>query len=121
MEFNDSQSIYLQIADLVCEKIIRREWPEGEKILSVRELAVELQVNPNTVMRTYDFLQTEEILINKRGIGLFVPDQGIKKATIFRREQFLKTDLPIMFKNMSLLNIGIKELEEFFEKYKKKK
>ena len=57
MEFKDKQSIYLQIADYVCEQIVLGQWPPGERIPSVRDLASTLEVNPNTVMRTYDFLQ----------------------------------------------------------------
>ena len=59
MQFKDSQSIYLQIADYVCEKILLGEWKAEERIPSVRELAVQLEVNPNTVMRTFDFLQQQ--------------------------------------------------------------
>ncbi|HEV7378757.1 MAG TPA: GntR family transcriptional regulator, partial [Dyadobacter sp.] len=56
MEFKDKQSIYLQIADYICEQILLAKWPPGERIPSVRDLASTLEVNPNTVMRTYDFL-----------------------------------------------------------------
>ncbi|HRN58369.1 MAG TPA: GntR family transcriptional regulator, partial [Agriterribacter sp.] len=52
MQFKDSQSIYLQIADYVCEKILLGEWKAEQRIPSVRELAVQLEVNPNTVMHT---------------------------------------------------------------------
>ena len=54
MEFSQSQAIYLQIADFVCEKILLKEWPPESRIPSVRELAVQLEVNPNTVMRTFE-------------------------------------------------------------------
>ena len=119
MEFRESQSIYLQIADLVCEKIITGKWPQGEKILSVRDLAVELQVNPNTVMRTYDFLNNLEIIYNKRGLGFFVPDDGIKKTVRYRKEQFMKNDLPALFKNMSILNIDLNEIQQQYDRYVK--
>ena len=53
MEFKDTQSIYLQIADLFCENILLKKWKPGDRIPSVREMAVNIEVNPNTVMRTF--------------------------------------------------------------------
>jgi DNA-binding transcriptional regulator YhcF (GntR family) len=55
MEFRENQAIYLQIAELICERILLKQWASEDKVPSVRELAVQLEVNPNTVMRTYDF------------------------------------------------------------------
>jgi DNA-binding transcriptional regulator YhcF (GntR family) len=66
MNFRDQQAIYLQIADYVCENILLKKWPAGEKLISIRDLAVEIQVNPNTVQRAYDFLQQKDIISNKR-------------------------------------------------------
>jgi GntR family transcriptional regulator len=57
MNFNENQVIYLQIADFVTDKILMDQWRIEEKIPSVRDLAAELQVNPNTVMRAYELLQ----------------------------------------------------------------
>jgi len=118
MEFREPQAIYLQIADLVCEHIILKKWPAGDKILSVRDLAVELEVNPNTVMRTYDMLQGMDIIYNKRGIGFFVADDAVEKVITYRRNLLLKHELPQLFKNMQLLNIGMDELHTHFENFK---
>src|SRR5438309_1619566 len=76
MEFRDKQAIYLQIAEYVCEQILLNKWPLGEKFLSIRDMAVAMEVNPNTVQRAYDFLQQREIVTNKRGIGYFVKEGG---------------------------------------------
>ncbi|MDR3713592.1 MAG: GntR family transcriptional regulator [Puia sp.] len=119
MQFRESQAIYLQIADFVCEKILLKEWPPGERILSVRELAVQLEVNPNTVMRTYEFLQQQEIIFNQRGIGFFVAPAAIKNATRYRKEAFIEKDLPQVFRNMFLLNMETEEFMARYEKYKK--
>ena len=69
MEFSSTQPIYLQIVNWVLEQILSKNWKAGEKVMSVRELAVHFEVNSNTVMRSYDYLQNNRILINKRGIG----------------------------------------------------
>ena len=52
MEFNANKSIYLQIADAICEKILSGEFKSEDRILSVREYGAEIGVNPNTVMRS---------------------------------------------------------------------
>jgi GntR family transcriptional regulator len=119
MQFSETQAIYLQIADFVCEKILLKEWPPGERIPSVRELAIELEVNPNTVMRTYEFLQKEEIIYNQRGIGFFVSADAVKQATQYRLEAFMKKDLPQVFRSMYLLGMSPGDLEKLFEKFKK--
>ncbi|MDR3268644.1 MAG: GntR family transcriptional regulator [Tannerella sp.] len=117
MEFKESQAIYIQIGDYVCEQILLSRWKEGERLLSVRELGVELEVNPNTVMRTYDFLQGKEIIFNKRGVGFFVEDDAKKKIIDYRKKLFLEQELPLIFKNMHLLGMSLNELEKEYNYY----
>ena len=112
MEFNNNQAIYLQIADMLCEKILLYSLKQDERIPSVRELAVQLEVNPNTVMRTYDFLQGLNIITTKRGVGYFVAADGIAKATDYRKSAFLQKELPQLFKTAVLLNISFDELKK---------
>ena len=119
MQFRESQAIYLQIADHVCEKIMLKEWKADERIPSVRELAVQLEVNPNTVMRTYEFLQQQEIIYNQRGIGYFVSPNAVKNAQQYRHNDFVEKDLPQLFRTMYLLGMEPDELTPRFEKYKK--
>jgi len=111
MDFKDTKAIYLQIADYVCEQILLQRWKENDRILSVRELGVALEVNPNTVLRAYDFLQNKEIILNKRGIGYFVADNAIVQVKQYKRHQFIETDLPELIKTMQLLNMSFEELE----------
>jgi GntR family transcriptional regulator len=118
MEFRNNEAIYLQIAAYVSEKILRGVWTPNEKIPSVRDLSVELQVNPNTVMRTYEFLQSQEVIFNKRGIGFFVEADGIKKVKAYRKERFLQQDLPEFFRNIYLLEITLEDLQARYEKFK---
>lgn len=119
MQFRESQAIYLQIADYVCERILLKEWKSEERIPSVRELAVQLEVNPNTVMRTFEFLQQQEIIYNQRGIGYFVAPTAFKNAQQYRRNEFTEKDLPQVFRNMFLLGMEMDELKPRFEKFKK--
>ena len=117
MDFRDKQAIYLQIGEDVFEQILLKKYPLGEKVPSIRELAVALEVNPNTVQRTYDFLQQKEIILTKRGIGYFVADDAESKILVLRREQFIETELPNVFRNLHLLKIDFEEMKAKYEQY----
>ncbi|GAB3006974.1 GntR family transcriptional regulator [Niabella terrae] len=120
MQFdNNTQAIYLQIADYVCEKVLLKEWEAEAKIPSVRELAIQLEVNPNTVARSYEFLKQQQIIYDKRGIGYFITAEGLKNTTAYRRQQFLLKELPALFRNMFLLGIEPGDLTTKYEKFKK--
>lgn len=118
MEFKDNEAIYLQIAAFVCENILTGKWAAGQKILSVRDLAVELEVNPNTVMRSYEFLQAQEIVFNKRGLGLFVADDGFEKVKAYRKQNFVRQNLPEFFKNIYLLDLSMEDISRQYEDFK---
>ncbi|MGX5820745.1 GntR family transcriptional regulator [Chitinophaga lutea] len=120
MEFNSTQAIYLQIADHLCDRIQLGQLAPEEKVPSVRELAVTLEVNPNTVMRSYEHLQQQEVIYTKRGMGYFVGPDAVKKITAMRREQFLQEELPAFFRRMYLLGIELDELKGRFEKFRQK-
>jgi len=117
MDFNDNNAIYLQISELLCEQILTGHWPPQEKIPSVREMGMTLQVNPNTVLRTYDFLQQNNIIYNKRGIGYFVEEDAVEKIKKHRREDFFKSSLPNFLKTITLLDIKMEEITDFYKKY----
>jgi GntR family transcriptional regulator len=119
MEFKDSQAIYLQIADHICEQVLLDKWKAEDRIPSVRELAVQLEVNPNTVMRTCEYLQQYDIIYNKRGIGYFVAAGAVKKVKQLKKERFMADELPQFFRNIYLLDIELDELKTHYEKYKK--
>lgn len=117
MDFKDTQAIYLQIVDLVCDYIVAGKWREGDRIPSVRELGVQLEVNPNTVMRAYEYLQSREIISNKRGIGFFVFENASRQIRQERQKEFIGQVLPDLFRQMKLLGIPIERLVSEYEKY----
>ena len=114
MEFGDSQAIYLQIADQLTENILLGKWRQGDRIPSVRELAVSIEVNPNTVMRTFNYLQEKGIIYNKRGIGYFVSDDGFERTKTLRKDDFVSHELPRLFKAMGLLNLTMEDVNTYF-------
>jgi GntR family transcriptional regulator len=118
MEFRDNEAIYLQIAAFVSDNILLGKWPAEKKIPSVRDLAVELEVNPNTVMHSYEFLQNQEVIYNKRGLGLFVAPDGYEKVKAYRKERFIERDLPVFFRNIYLLDIKPEDLSQWYAHFK---
>jgi GntR family transcriptional regulator len=115
MEFSKDQAIYLQIADLICENILAGEWAEDSRIPSVREMAVSLEVNPNTVMRTYNHLQDLEIIQNQRGVGYFISKNAQTITRKYKKNEFVNVQLPQIFKMMKLLDIDMSELKTLYD------
>jgi DNA-binding transcriptional regulator YhcF (GntR family) len=117
MEFRDDQAIYLQIADTFCENILLGKWKALDRIPSVRDVAVEIEVNPNTVVRTYIYLQEKGIIFNKRGVGYFVSEDGVEKTIALFKEKFVFTELPRVFKTMRLLNLSLDDMKAYYQAY----
>lgn len=118
MEFRDDQAIYMQIADLMSENVLSGAWKPGERIPSIRETAEGSQVNPNTVMRTYAYLEEKGIIRNQRGVGFFLSDDADEITRRLSRERFERRDLPRMFRIMELLRIGIDDLRGIYEAHR---
>lgn len=110
MEFNSNKPIYLQICDYIFEKILSGELKAEDRILSVREFGAEIEVNPNTVMRSYEKLTNDGIIYNKRGIGYFISPQAGELVLSSQRKEFIEKELPAILKRMSLLGIDAKEI-----------
>ena len=110
IDFNNTQTIYMQIVDWVFEQILTAAWKPSDKAKSVRELAVMFEVNPNTVMRSYDYLQNNGIFLNKRGIGFFVTDDAVEKIKFLRKREFMEEEVPVFIKNVKLLDIDVNEI-----------
>lgn len=110
MEFQNGKSIFLQIADNITDKVVSGEFQTGEKIPSVRELASDMGVNPNTIMRTYSELQAMNIIENKRGIGYFVNDDAQKIILESKKQEFFSKVLPDFLRHAEVLGITAGDL-----------
>jgi DNA-binding transcriptional regulator YhcF (GntR family) len=110
MEFHRNFPIYQQIADVMCENILEGSWRPGERIPSIRELAESIEVNPNTVMRTYGYMEEQGIIHNQRGIGFFLADGAYETTRELKKRIFVDRDLPRVFKTMDLLRMGLDDL-----------
>ena len=119
MRFESNRSIYEQIVDYIKNQILVGHWSPGDRLPSVRELAVELGVNPNTVQRSYTLLQSEMVVFNQRGVGYFVADDGPHRAREGRRRRFEAETLPRVFETMHVIGYSMSELESAWEKWEK--
>ena len=117
MEFKNDQAIYLQIANRMIERVLRRDWKPDDRIPSVRDTAVEVEVNPNTVVRSYAHLQELGIIYQQRGIGYFVSADAPAQAVRVKKQEFLEESLPDLFRTMDLLNITLEELQTLYQQY----
>lgn len=110
MKFDEHKPIYLQISDNICEKILSNEYPEGERIPSIRELGGLLGVNPNTVMRSYEHLKSMDIIYDKRGVGFFTAANAKREIKKMYKKEFIDNELPEIIKKMKLLDIEVEEM-----------
>lgn len=110
MDFNPNKSIYLQICDSICEKVLSGELKDQDRIQSVREFGAEIGVNPNTVARSYEKLTDDGIIYNKRGIGYFICDGAREQVLAEQKQEFLEVEWPAFKKKLELLGISISEL-----------
>ena len=117
MEFVKQAPIYLQIGDYIVENILRQRWSSGDRIPSIRELAMSVEVNPNTVTRTYAWLQEQGIINNQRGIGYFVADDGLEQTRALKTREFVEEEIPAFFNTMELLSMGLPDLEPYWDQY----
>lgn len=105
MNFSDDKPIWRQIYELIAMRILSTEWAEGSRIVSVRELASEVGVNPNTVMRSYENLERDGIIFNRRGIGFFVSEGAVEHIRNLERQKFMEEELPKLQERLSLLGL----------------
>lgn len=110
MTFNNDKAIYIQMADRLCDDILAGTYSDDDRVPSVREYAVSLEVNTNTAVKAYDQLARDGIIYNRRGLGYFVTPGARDSITRARRKAFLDTTLPSLFRDMRLLGIGIDDI-----------
>ena len=114
MLFKENKPIYLQIAEFICEEILADKYAELERIPSVREYATNVEVNPNTMVRTFEYLQSNNVIFNKRGMGYFVSEGAKVTIRNMRKQNFLEGTLPEFFREIDLLEITIDDIVKMY-------
>ena len=115
MTFNNDKAIYIQMADRLCDEILAGTYKSDDRIPSVREYAVMLEVNTNTAVKTYEHLAREGVIYNKRGLGYFVAPDAREQILQRRREVFRQQTLPELFRQMRLLGLDIGDIDRAWE------
>ena len=118
MEFRERKPIYSQIADYICEGILGGMWREEDRIPSIREMAVETEVNPNTVTRTYGLLQEQGVIYNQRGIGYFISPKAVETTRQIMKDDFVKNELPYFFRKLDILEMSTDDLASLYEQHR---
>ena len=115
MIFTNDKAIYIQMADRLCDEILADKYKDDDRIPSVREYAVLLEVNTNTAVKAYDELARADIIYNKRGLGYFVTKGAKKQILKERKKTFMKEKLPELFRQMQLLGITLEDVKDAYD------
>lgn len=119
MEFNTDKPIYRQIIDYAFGCILSGVWLPGCKVPSVREMAVGMAVNSHTVLKAYEQLQDDGIIVARRGMGFFLADDAPALVAAEQRREFFSNVLDDTFARMELLGITIDDVVAHYREYKK--
>jgi len=112
-EFQTSKPIYRQIADRIIQQFVRGEISPGEKLPSVREMAIQSGVNPNTIQRTYGELERMGVVETKRGQGTFMTEQIEMKRQL--RTEIQREMIEMFIQNMRGIGVEDREITEAVE------
>ncbi|KAB7708670.1 GntR family transcriptional regulator [Bacillus aerolatus] len=114
-EFKTSKPIYSQIADRIIQQFVRGEIKPGEKLPSVREMAIQSGVNPNTIQRTYGELERMGVVESKRGQGTFMTEQIDMKKKL--RADIQKEMIETFIQNMRGIGVEDGEISQAVEQF----
>lgn len=118
IDFKSTKGIFQQIAENLCHQILDGKLPPGERVPSVRDLAVEFEVNRNTLLRTYSILENDGIIVNKRGIGFFVAENAIELIRATEKTKFYNSELPSFIQKVKLLKFSSEDLKDLLKAIK---
>ena len=113
----NGKAIYLVIADKIMDDILGGKLSPEDRLLSIRDYAAQVQVNHNTVKRTYDYLSDREIIYNRRGIGFYVAENARDIVELIRSRELLGSELDKLFRRLHLLKVSPEELADKYKNY----
>ena len=87
-----------------------RDRASGDRLSSVREMASDIEVNPNTIVKTYSWLAEREIIKIQRGVGYFITASAYEHAVTLTKIELMEMDLPRIIRKANLLNLSIEQL-----------
>ena len=108
--WNETQPIFLQIRQQLIEMILKGTISEGEAMPSVRQIAMDLSVNPLTITKAYQSLVDLGVVEKKRGMGMYAAKAARAKLLAHEREKFLAEDWPRIRTQIEALDLDVKDL-----------
>ncbi|MEE4295326.1 MAG: GntR family transcriptional regulator [Wenzhouxiangella sp.] len=109
-QWDDNQPIYWQLRERTVAAILDGALDEGQPLPSVRQVAVDFQVNPLTVSKAYQSLVDDELVEKKRGVGMFVCEGARSKLLESERERYLSEEWPRQAEKIRQLGLNVEEL-----------
>ena len=119
VEFEGNIPIYIQIMDMIKRDIITKKIKEGDKLPSVREMADNLKVNPNTIQRVYQELEREGVTFTQRGMGTFITKD--KKVILSLKSEMAKEVVISFIDGMESLGFNEEEIIDIIADYMKRR
>ena len=114
--FENDRPIYIQLVEKLKLAIVAGEYPAGERLPSVRDLAIEIKANPNTVQRALVDLEQTGLIYTQRTNGKFVTED--KELVQKIREELAKETFNKFQENMKQLGFGEDEMKQYVMKQK---
>ena len=111
---DDTRRIYLQIEDLIKTNIIAGVDQPGQKLPSVRDLAAEASVNPNTMQKALTELERSGLVYTQRTSGRFITEDISKMTEL--KEQLAREQIQLFLKNMEQLGLSRDDIRRLLEK-----
>ncbi|MFC6182247.1 GntR family transcriptional regulator [Lactiplantibacillus daowaiensis] len=115
MKFDDKVPIYYQIKQHLYHEILAATLKPGDKLPAVRQLAVDLTVNVNTIQRALSEMITEGVIESRRGKGNFVTQDTARLAQL--KEQLVMAQLALVYAQLHALNLSDDEIIESLKRY----
>jgi len=110
--WDDNQPIYWQLREKTVAAILDGTLGEEQPLPSVRQVAVDFQINPLTVSKAYQSLVDDDLVEKRRGVGMFVRNGARKQLLASEREHFLTEEWPRLVNRIKGLGLSIEELLE---------
>lgn len=112
--FDNNVPLYLQVIDIIKKKIISGDYQPGDQLESVRYLAGEFEINPNTIQRSLSELENQGLLFSQRTRGRYVTED----TNLIKEERFKMSQVLIEESIKALYDLGFTN-EDILDAYKK--
>lgn len=114
-QWHDQLPIYKQLVIKVKQAILDGSFSEGESLPSVRAVSAELNINHITVSKAYHELVNEGLIEKRRGLGMFILPDAVKRLSAAERNIFLTQELPELIDKIKQLDIAVEDVIELIQ------